>query len=357
MAKPGPTTTAEAQILALSTVQKYRLLDPARGLAALAVVFFHRGVIPLYIHPLDWLVRYGQVGANIFFVISGYVIYQSMERRSVEGVAGCWTFIKKRCRRIYPPFWASLIISFLVSIFILRQHYTLKDYLGTLTLTFMVIGARAPQVIYWTLALEEQFYALMTVLIVPVFNRVSVILVLLSTPLAIGRNFGRLSNWFFDAALPSHWFEFELGILVYFILHRKVSRIISLPVFVALLISGLFGNSRTIAPGIFAVLIIVAYQFDATLAAMKLLAPVRWLGLVSYSLYLVHLPILIFHDAVFVRFHIDHEYLKYFSGLVAVLVGTVAFFWLFERPFLSASQKQELTAAHLSPRLAVGASG
>src|SRR6267154_4056257 len=103
-------------------MQKYKLLDPARGLAALAVVFFHRGVIPLYIHPVDWVVHYGEVGANIFFVISGYVIFQSMERRSSEGARGCWTFIKKRFRRIYPPFWASLIISFLVAIFILGQR-------------------------------------------------------------------------------------------------------------------------------------------------------------------------------------------------------------------------------------------
>jgi hypothetical protein len=67
-------------------------------------------------------------------------------------------------------------------------------------------------------------------------------------------------------------------------------------------------------------------------------------------------PIFAMHDAVFARVHIGHEYLKYFSGITAVLVATVAFFWLFEKPFLSSSQKQEVSAAPLVPtRLAVGA--
>ena len=309
----------------------------------MAVVFFHRGVIPLYSHPVDWIVRYGEVGANIFFVISGYVIYQSMERRSSEGARGCWTFLKKRFRRIYPPFWFSLIISFLVAILVLGQRFLLVDYVTTATLTFMIMGTHAPQVVYWTLAYEEQFYAVMTLFILPVFNRIAVPLVLLSTPLAIGHNFGWPSNWLVNNTLPGHWFEFELGIVVYFILHRKLSRMISVPVFVALITSGFWGNYRTIAPSIFAVFILACYRLDTRFAKMKVLAPVRWLGLISYSLYLIHLPVFIMHDAVIASLHIDLEYLKYFSGIAVALIAAGGFFWLFEKPFLSASQKHELT--------------
>jgi peptidoglycan/LPS O-acetylase OafA/YrhL len=89
---------------------------------------------------------------------------------------------------------------------------------------------------------------------------------------------------------------------------------------------------------------------------MKVLAPVRWLGLVSYSFYLIHLPIFALHDAIFARFKVADDYLKHFSGIAAALVTTVIFFWIFERPFLSSNQKEEMSAAPLGPpQLTVGA--
>jgi peptidoglycan/LPS O-acetylase OafA/YrhL len=324
-------------------MQKYRLLDPARGLAALAVVFFHRGVIPLYGHPLDWVVRYGEVGANIFFVISGYVIYQSMERHSVEGAKGSWIFIRKRFRRIYPPFWASVVVAFVVASLVLGQQFQLRDYVSTCTLTFLIVGAHAPQMIYWTLVFEEQFYAVMALLIIPVLKRINIPLLLLSTPIAIGHIFGRFSRLNRYSLLPSHWFEFELGILVFFILHHRVSRWISIPIFAVLVFAGFFGDYHTIAPGLFAVIIVLCHRLDALLDGLRVLAPLRWLGFVSYSLYLIHLPAFAINDSIF-RLGANHEYVKYFSGLLTASIMTGVFFWLFERPFLSPRQKRELNA-------------
>src|SRR5690348_4033168 len=62
------------------TPAQYSLLHYARGLAALAVVFHHRGVNPKFPGVLNWISEYGHVGVSIFFVISGFVVYQSAER-------------------------------------------------------------------------------------------------------------------------------------------------------------------------------------------------------------------------------------------------------------------------------------
>lgn len=83
----------------------YALLDYARGSAALGVVFHHRGVHPKFPAPLNWYSEYGLLGVSIFFVISGFVIYQASERYEEGGAKGPLRFAWKRIKRIYPAYW------------------------------------------------------------------------------------------------------------------------------------------------------------------------------------------------------------------------------------------------------------
>ena len=53
---------------------RYQLLDAARGVASLAVVLFHRPRPEGFWHPLEAVVSRGEVGVQIFFVISGFLI-------------------------------------------------------------------------------------------------------------------------------------------------------------------------------------------------------------------------------------------------------------------------------------------
>ncbi len=315
--------------------RRFELLDLARGLAALAVVFFHRGVYSGFSHPMDWIAKYGEVGANIFFVISGYVIYQSAERLFSDGTQGAITFLRKRFKRIYPTFWISLLFAFFVVVFVQGMVFTVRDILGSVTLTYSFLELKSPQVVYWTLVYEQQFYLVIAILMLPLFQRSRIWLIFASSIVAVTHTIGLLSNWWSNNLLPGHWLEFELGIIAYFIIQRRVSRWISAPTFIILVMSGLLGDYRTQAASIFACLMLLAYYVEPVLSSWRILNPVRLLGLISYSLYLTHLPIFTLSDLIFKDVFSKESLAFYLSGIISALVLGSVFFWLFERPFIT----------------------
>jgi len=85
-------------------------LDIARGLAALFVFSFHLSTNIADVSPmLGALARYGYMGVPIFFVISGYCMAASAQRILSRNLpAG--SFLRKRFLRIYPAFWASILV-------------------------------------------------------------------------------------------------------------------------------------------------------------------------------------------------------------------------------------------------------
>lgn len=322
---------------------RYDLLDPARGLAALAVVIFHRGTHPEFPSLFNWIAEYGEVGANIFFVISGYVIYQSAERHFQKEGSGALFFLKKRVRRIYPPFWISLIFAFLVVPLLLHQTFSVADILSSATLTYSLFDLQAPQVVYWTLVNEQQFYLIMTILILPIFKQHRVWLILASSVVSMTYMLGIVSNWWVNSTIVSHWFEFLLGILVYFILWRKVSLWYSLPVFFVLVITGLTINYRTQAASLFALVILCVYPLRVRISSTRLFQVIKPLGVISYSLYLVHLLVFALSDAVLQNILVPGSLGLYLSGIIFSLMGGVLFYWFFERPFLSNRQHKQTT--------------
>jgi len=160
----------------------YISLDIARGIAALGVFLFHIRV--MLDGPLPFIAKlaaFGSLGVPLFFVISGYVITASAEsirRRALSPSA----FVKARLRRIYPPFWASILVvcaapylieavsaiktghylrpspAFLslsplewLQLCTLSKVFTSQD--GDLQGAFNMVNS-----VYWTLAIEIQFY-------------------------------------------------------------------------------------------------------------------------------------------------------------------------------------------------------
>lgn len=89
-------------------------LDALRGLAALAVVLYHYfyRYNELYGHhgnfAVDWT-YFGKLGVELFFMVSGFVIFMSLNRvnRPVD-------FLVSRFSRLYPTYWCALILTFTV---------------------------------------------------------------------------------------------------------------------------------------------------------------------------------------------------------------------------------------------------
>lgn len=146
-------------------------LDALRGLAALAVCWYHV-VSGGKLLPAGWLAgasAYGHLGVAVFFVISGFVIPWSL-RKEAAGFAGYGRFLGKRMLRLHPPFLAAC----LVGIGLNWLSMKVPGYQGSLPDPYLpsaftslgrdlfyltgLLGKEWTLVVAWTLALEVQFY-------------------------------------------------------------------------------------------------------------------------------------------------------------------------------------------------------
>ena len=176
---------------------RYALLDPLRGLAALWVFLYHYEFsTPFRAHApfLHSVFKQGYLGVPMFFVISGFCLTASA-RSSIARSESATSFLRRRFRRIYPPFWCSLLVVVAIP-FLIEGISSLKSgvylpptsagnpslgYLdfsafewirvATLTKVFDPPGAEFGlqgkfnklNAVFWTLAVEVQFYAVVAV--------------------------------------------------------------------------------------------------------------------------------------------------------------------------------------------------
>src|SRR5262245_47119745 len=115
---------------------------------------------------LDWTGHYGYTGVFIFFVISGFIIPYSLHRSGYT-LRNFGRFMVKRAIRLYPPYLISIPISLLAANFLLAPmsvgpaiHPTARQTFYHLI--FLNDLAHVPwiNVVYWTLAIEWQWYVL-----------------------------------------------------------------------------------------------------------------------------------------------------------------------------------------------------
>jgi len=115
---------------------------------------------------LDWTGHYGYTGVYIFFVISGFIIPYSLYRSGyTPGNFG--RFMVKRAIRLYPPYLLSIPITLLAANFVLAPmhagpaiHASARQLLYHLVFINDLTGVPWVNVVYWTLAIEWQWYVL-----------------------------------------------------------------------------------------------------------------------------------------------------------------------------------------------------
>lgn len=138
-------------------------LDVLRGIAALGVVLFHYTTQYNieYGHSQEMLFNfpYGKYGVELFFLISGFVIFMSLERTKKD-----LDFLVWRFSRLYPAYWASVILTFVTTVFtsgILSQEVNWRDFLVNLTMLQEFFKIPDLDGSYWTLGVELSFYVIM----------------------------------------------------------------------------------------------------------------------------------------------------------------------------------------------------
>ena len=149
--------------------QRVNEIDLLRFIAALVVVFFHytfRGYAAdnLSTMPYPWLInysKYGYLGVELFFMISGFVILMTAANGSLR------SFVVSRLVRLYPAFWACCTISFIIisTIGAPRFSASVGQYLINMTMLGGFIGTQPIDGSYWSLFVEIRFYCLIVLVL------------------------------------------------------------------------------------------------------------------------------------------------------------------------------------------------
>ena len=138
------------------TQNRYKELDALRGLAALLVVFFH---FTLGRNQYNSFFKLGATGVDLFFIISGFVIFMSLQKVSRSA-----DFLINRASRLYPTYWAAVTFTFisLTAYSLLKGGgdlgSKLMQYVGNLTMFQFYLGITDIDGPYWTLIIEMIFY-------------------------------------------------------------------------------------------------------------------------------------------------------------------------------------------------------
>ncbi len=140
----------------LAKKKRFLGLDVLRGLAAMSVLMYHYtyiyGIKFGYHDQLLFKVPLGRIGVQVFFMISGYVIFMTLQRTQ-RGL----DFAISRFSRLYPAYWAAMLITTMVVYLsgIPQLQVPIKDFFGNLAM--LPIGFEFVDTVYWTLVVELFF--------------------------------------------------------------------------------------------------------------------------------------------------------------------------------------------------------
>lgn len=332
----APTPVASARPTARPAKSpRYETLDMWRGLCCLMLVVFHTTMQVARHYFVDqsgkvtdagslgmWLAARAWIGVPIFFVISGYCIMATLHARQKKG--GVIEFAKRRFWRIYPPYWTAIGLSALV-ILAVNAHWpglihdgiftvpnpdgmSRWEWLGNLTLTeswrHCVFGGHAQHLLpnTWTLCYEEQFYVIAALILLLAGGRIFSAAVVVTVFVFVGKTIGWFLGWDVKGSLlDGGWFQIAAGILLYFRVNkatrtqiRWIHAVLALGVLASLRNPGhlldFYPNhdmERFVAYS-FALLASFLYPYDQKLKNALVLRPLRFVGGMSYSVYLCH---------------------------------------------------------------------
>ncbi len=350
----------------------YPFLDGIRGIACLAVVVYHAFLFTglsdeseKQLPVIGAIVGWGYLGVPVFIVLSGFLLRYSFGN-------GVRRYIRSRARRILPPYYAALAVSLGLIFFIPilqveggtdwdnKIPVTTPSVIAHLLLVQNFSGAWAVNINgpMWSIAVEWQIYFLLPILLLPLRRVIDPILlacVILTVTLIppVVLDIGTVTHpWLlamFAMGMASS--EFARG--------RRVRPWVAIlaAIWIAVLLAGTSALaspdvsglwfSETLTGVVAAVVIGMmgrAHNQGRSSSAARLLGsrPFEFAGYVSYSVYLLHSPLLALGNLLLLPLElpIAAQWLLMTFVVVPLAVSVcIGFFYVFERPFINSRQK------------------
>jgi len=385
----------------LQRVPPFRILDAFRGFAALWVVMVHScdrflpGKNLSYLHvPLYAFAIRGQLAVILFFTISGYCIAAAANSALYSGKT-LRRYAFERCRRIFPPYWAALLLGVLVQVLLhlAESHHwiatinhpvpliwTPRYWIANLTLTQEELHTDFGNVVFWSLCYELAFYAIVGFWLWLAqrvgrgygMARGQLTLILGVSCTAFASLLGLIV--FGVPVFPwDLWHQFALGAILFYVLESNEKTVAGYSVrlrwmlnaiaAIAIALSLVYvatrqvgivdighpsSQLRTSACLVSCLMLALLRRFDNRLSGRRWLRPFLWLGASSYSLYLFHPIFLPLVDVGCRKLGFDgHLYwINFWIQVgVSVVCGRIAYL-LIERHFLSSGLAKRQREEH-----------
>ena len=334
-------------------------IDGLRAIAVLAVVINHLA---------PNLLPGGFIGVDVFFVISGYLITSILLREIKGDIFTFYGFYERRARRIFPALFTVLIFVFLLSYLLLLPSdfvFTLRGALGALLFVSNIVfwrdladgyfaamnSALNPLVHTWSLGVEEQFYIFFPILLV-VFRkfRLKSLFLIMSIGFVVTL---MLSEFFLNAKsvavfflTPFRAWELLAGALLATNWLPAIKTFLMREIFggtgIILILSACFllDEHKHLFPGVKALLPVLGATFiiyagssgEHLVKKILQLRPIVLVGLISYSLYLWHWPLIVFSQ--YIGLSVSAHANKFALFVLSILVATLSYRYV-EQPIRS----------------------
>ncbi len=308
-------------------------IDILRGIAALMVVLSHISGILSTMGPIQPLfeifLKYGFLGVDIFFVISGFIITHSLIINNYK-LKLFPKFLLKRIIRIEPSYLLSvafvILTSFVVTLSPLYHgipfNIDYRQILFHLAYLPTHFGYNWLNPVYWSLEAEFHFYILIGLFYPIIFrNKTTLVLFFL---------FASCFTVFIDFSVFQYSVLFVFGIASAALKHKRFTITEYLVLLIINTLIALFLNfdSTKLIVGAITTFIIIQDSYSFRINFMK------FLGLISYSLYLIHMPLAIKLIRVLKLVFTDYnQNITVFTiTLLACLIVSFLFYLLIEKP-------------------------
>jgi peptidoglycan/LPS O-acetylase OafA/YrhL len=356
---------------------RFRTIDGLRGIAALSVVAYHLGEVvsrssdPWLPQWTAYLVSRGYLGVDVFFVISGFVIAFSVRggRYTPQYLA---RFALRRSFRLDPPYWTAIVLELgLVAAgnAVFPSLHTALPGTAKVLSHFVyaqnLLGYGDVLPIFWTLCCEVQFYVFFVSLLVlweavgdrlPARWRARLPGVFFAAMFCVSLAVRYSGVHLVPGLAIDRWFQFFLGVLTWWVVSGTVSLRVLAGALGAVVLSVVAWRAEAVQllpVLVVATVVITALRgrLDSFLGGRTL----QFLGRISYSIYLFHLPITwrliaLFEGVYGGRMGWPLAWAVFLAGMGVTVAVSGVLWWLIERPSLHLAKRISLPRTALAAR-------